>query len=156
MPPFSYGSCNWLYTGVMKNKNIRTETPSPAEVLDAKTCEATRLRETSPLLSRRAVFASLAALALTPVASVLTPVTPALAQSCLSASQTRNAIYSGEVISLSRVSSAVRARGYSEISSANICQSGGRYVYTVIASTASGASARITVDAATGSILSEQ
>lgn len=154
----------------MKNKNIRTEIPSHAKTCDAKTrdaktceaatqqtgVEAARLREKSPLLSRRAVFASLAALALTPVASVLTPIVPASAQSCLSASQTRNAIYSGDVISLSRVSSAVRARGYNEISSANICQSGGRYVYTVIASTASGASARITLDAATGSILSEQ
>lgn len=115
-----------------------------------------RLSEKTPLLGRRAVLSSLAALAMVPLVSVLPPVTTAMAQSCLSASQTRQAISNGEVVSLGRVTSAVRARGYSEISSANVCQSGGRYVYTVIASTASGASARITVDGATGSILSVQ
>lgn len=113
-------------------------------------------REKTPLLSRRAVLSSFAAIALIPVVTVLSPVKSSLAQSCLSASQTRQVISNGEIVSLSSVRSAVRARGYNEISSANVCQSGGRYVYTVIASTASGASARITVDGVTGSILSEQ
>lgn len=128
----------------------RTHLPPHAAADKAST------RAKSPALNRRAMLSTLAVLALTLVVTVVSPITPSSAQSCLSASQTRQAISNGDVISLSRVTSAVRARGYSEVSSANVCQSGGRYVYTVIASTSSGASARITVDGATGSILSEQ
>lgn len=113
-------------------------------------------QEKTPLLSRRTVLSSLAAIMLIPVVTVFPPIKTSLAQSCLSASQTRQVISNGEIVPLSSVRSAVRARGYNEVSSANVCQSGGIYVYTVIASTASGASARITVDGATGAILSEQ
>jgi uncharacterized membrane protein YkoI len=95
-------------------------------------------------------------MALTPALGVLPSTQSSLAQSCLSAGQTRQAISNGQIVPLARVTAAVRAQGYTEISSANVCQSGGQYVYTVIASTANGASARITVDGASGSILSVQ
>lgn len=128
----------------------RTSLPPHAAATKAST------RVKTPLLSRRAVLSSLAVMALTPALTVLPPIEPSSAQSCLSAAQMRQVISNGEIVPLSTVRSAVRARGYNEISSANVCQSGGRYVYSVIASTAYGASARITVDGASGSILSVQ
>lgn len=128
----------------------RTHLPPDAAAAKART------RSQSTLPSRRVAPSLLTALALTPVLAILPPHSATLAQSCLSAAQTRQAISDGQIVPLARVTSAVRARGYEEISSANVCQSGGRYVYTVIASTAYGASARITVDGATGSILSAQ
>ena len=78
---------------------------------------------------------------------------PAGAQSCLSAGQMRSAISSGQIGPLSTIRAAVRSRGYTELGSASVCQSGGRLVYTVVASSASGASARITLDARSGAIL---
>ena len=93
-------------------------------------------------------------LALALVLPVLGAPTSADAQSCLSAGQMRSAISSGQIVPLSTIRSAVRAQGYSELGSASVCSSGGRLVYTVVASNASGASARITLDATSGSVLS--
>ena len=81
---------------------------------------------------------------------------PAQAQSCLSAAATRSAIAGGQVLPLAAISDAVRARGYAELASASLCERAGGFVYTVVAIQASGASARLTVDAASGAILSER
>ncbi|MFK7791753.1 MAG: hypothetical protein AB8B88_03680 [Devosiaceae bacterium] len=81
---------------------------------------------------------------------------PATAQSCLSASQTRSAIASGEVVQLSRITAAARSNGYSQIGSASVCGSPGSYVYVVVASTSNGSSARLTFNAASGALLSSQ
>lgn len=77
------------------------------------------------------------------------------AQSCLSSAQTRQAIADGQIISLAQIQSAVRSRGYSELGSAQVCSSGGRLVYTVLANTSAGNSARLVLDAASGQVLSE-
>ena len=81
---------------------------------------------------------------------------PAQAQSCLSASQTRSVIASGAVVPLSTISAAARASGFSQIGSAALCGSPGSYVYSVVASSANGSSARLTFDAASGALLSRQ
>ena len=81
---------------------------------------------------------------------------PAQAQSCLSASQTRTAIASGAVVPLSTITAAARANGFTQIGSAAVCGSPGSYVYSVVASSANGSSARLTFDAASGALLSRQ
>ena len=81
---------------------------------------------------------------------------PAEAQSCLSAAQTRSAIASGQVVRLSVITSAARSAGFSQIGSAAVCGSPGNYVYSVVASSANGSSARLTFDARSGALLSRQ
>jgi hypothetical protein len=103
----------------------------------------------SPLLSRL-IAASLVA------AAMIVGATSPQAQSCLSASQTRSAIASGEVVRLSVITSAARSAGFSQIGSAAVCGSPGNYVYSVVASSASGSSARLTFDARSGALLSRQ
>lgn len=81
---------------------------------------------------------------------------PVAAQSCLSASQTRSAIASGEVVRLSVITSAARSAGFSQVGSAAVCGSPGNYVYSVIASSPNGSSARLTFDARSGALLSRR
>ncbi|MEQ8656172.1 MAG: hypothetical protein RIC24_02540 [Hyphomicrobiales bacterium] len=78
------------------------------------------------------------------------------AQSCLSASQTRSAIASGEVVRLSVITAAARSAGFSQVGSAAVCGSPGNYVYSVVASSANGSSARLTFDARSGALLSQR
>lgn len=83
-------------------------------------------------------------------------ISPALAQGCLSAGETRQAIANGQILQLAQIRSIVAARGYREISSASVCFLQGRLLYSVVATGAQGASARILLDAASGTIVSEQ
>ena len=78
------------------------------------------------------------------------------AQGCLSAAETRQVIASNQILSLSAVSSIVRARGYSQVGSASVCGSPGSYVYNVVAIAPNGTSGRLTVDAASGAVLAER
>lgn len=79
---------------------------------------------------------------------------PSQAQSCLSAAQTRSAIAAGEIVSLSTISAVARSNGYSQVGSASVCGSPGRYAYVVVASRSDGASARLTFNASNGALLS--
>ncbi len=90
------------------------------------------------------------------VAAMIVGATSPQAQSCLSASQTRSAIASGEVVRLSVITAAARSAGYSQVGSAAVCGSPGNYVYSVVASNASGGSARLTFDARSGALLSRR
>lgn len=90
------------------------------------------------------------------VAAVALSVPSVEAQSCLSGSQTRQVIASGAVVRLANIASAAQARGYTQLGSASLCGAPGSYVYVVVASTASGASARLTFDAASGALISER
>lgn len=103
-----------------------------------------------PLVVSRLIAAAMVATAL-----LAGPGSPQ-AQSCLSASETRSAIASGQVVRLSVISSAARSAGFSQIGSAAVCGSPGNYVYRVVASSTSGSSARLTFDARSGALLSQQ
>ena len=81
---------------------------------------------------------------------------PAQAQSCLSAAETRQVIASGQVLPLAAIADIVRARGSVEIASVSLCTGGGAPAYAVVAVRGSGASARLTVDAVGGAVLSER
>lgn len=80
----------------------------------------------------------------------------AQAQGCLSSAQTRSLIASGQIVSLSSINAAARSRGYSQVASASVCGSSGRYTYNVVAVGSGGASARLTFDASSGRLLSER
>ena len=103
---------------------------------------------------RRLRPAALAVLA----AGLLAPgfCTPAQAQGCLSAAQTRALIASGDIVQLSAIAQAAQAAGFSQIGSASVCGAPGNYVYALVASTSTGSSARLTFDARSGALLSRQ
>ncbi|MEM1286869.1 MAG: hypothetical protein AAGH60_00810 [Pseudomonadota bacterium] len=83
---------------------------------------------------------------------VLTAPKPVQAQSCLSSSETRSLISSGQVMSFSSVQNIVRSRGFSEVASVSLCRGGSSYVYQVVAVRSSGQSARLTIDAVSGNV----
>lgn len=105
----------------------------------------------SPFAFGRTLIAALLAFGL-----ALSGASPVVAQSCLSASQTRSAIASGEVVRLSVITSAARSAGFSQVGSAAVCGSPGNYVYSVVASSPNGSSARLTFDARSGALLSRR
>ena len=107
------------------------------------------------LLPRRAFPARVSALTVLLLA-LLAAAPTAQAQGCLSAAETRAAIASNQILSLSAIASIVRARGYSQVGSASVCGSPGSYVYTVVAIAPNGTSGRLTVDAASGAVLAER
>lgn len=77
---------------------------------------------------------------------------PAMAQSCLSQSQVREAVDNGLAIPLSNVIGQIRATVGGEIlSSPALCDYGGRLVY-VLNVLSNGQVTRLTVDAQTGAI----
>ena len=78
---------------------------------------------------------------------------PALAQGCLSAKQTRSAVQSGQAVSLSKmVKNIQRATGGEILPTPQLCDQGGRLVYTVKVLRPDGSVETLTVDAASGSI----
>jgi hypothetical protein len=105
----------------------------------------------SPSAVRRCLSAAVLAFGL-----MLSGASSVAAQSCLSASQTRSAIASGEVVRLSVITAAARSAGFSQVGSAAVCGSPGNYVYSVVASSPNGSSARLTFDARSGALLSRQ
>ncbi len=73
---------------------------------------------------------------------------------CLSASEARAAVQSGQVIPLSRVLKQIRkAAGGEILPPPQLCDVGGQYVYLVNVLSRDGQVTRLTVDASSGSIL---
>jgi uncharacterized membrane protein YkoI len=82
------------------------------------------------------------------------PIGPAAAQ-CLSTSQAREAVSSGQILSLSKVIGQVRSVAGGEVlSSPQLCQVNGRYIYRINVLTSGGTVMNVVVDAHSGSILS--
>jgi uncharacterized membrane protein YkoI len=82
--------------------------------------------------------------------------TAALADGCLSAAQTRAAVQNGQVAPLGQILAGVRAAAPGKIvSTPQLCQFGGQYVYQVTVLKGNGQVTRLTVDAASGSILGQ-
>lgn len=76
------------------------------------------------------------------------------AAGCLSAADARAAVQSGQAVALSRMLKTIRATVGGEIlPPPQLCNAGGRLVYYVNVLTKNGKVARVTVDAASGSIL---
>jgi hypothetical protein len=79
---------------------------------------------------------------------------PALAEGCLSPGQARAAAQSGEIVPLSQIIGQIRSAARGEIlPPPQLCSVGGRFVYIVNVLTRDGQVTRLTVDAASGSIL---
>ena len=79
--------------------------------------------------------------------------TPASAQACLSASDARGPLQNGQILPLSQIGPRVAASVGGQVVSAELCQSGGRYVYIVNVLSRAGQVRRLTVDAGTGAII---
>ncbi len=80
--------------------------------------------------------------------------TTAHAAGCLSASEARAAVQSGQAVPLSRMLKAIRQTAGGEVlPSPQLCDAGGRLVYYVSVLARNGKVTRLTVDAASGSIL---
>lgn len=78
----------------------------------------------------------------------------AVAQACLSPSEARTAVQSRQVISLSQIRGKISREAGGEVVSAQLCTTGGQYVYLVNVLSSGGEVKRLTVDAGDGSILS--
>ena len=80
--------------------------------------------------------------------------TEAFAANCLSASDARAAVQSGEVVPLSKVLKQIRkAAGGEILPPPQLCKVKGQYVYLVNVLSSDGSVTRLTVDAASGAIL---
>jgi uncharacterized membrane protein YkoI len=80
----------------------------------------------------------------------------AAAADCLSPNQARAAAQQGQVQPMSSLIGSIRAAAGGEIlPPAQLCQSGGRYVYVVNVLKPNGQVRRITVDAASGNIVGQ-
>jgi hypothetical protein len=75
------------------------------------------------------------------------------AQSCLSPSEARSAVQSRQVVSLSQIRGKISKEAGGEVVSAQLCTTGGQYVYLVNVLSRGGEVKRLTVDAGSGNIL---
>ena len=74
------------------------------------------------------------------------------AAECLSPAETRNAVSSGEAVSLSAIKSAVKQKKMGEVIGAKLCRQGGRLVYEITVLSDSGGAKSLSVDARSGNV----
>lgn len=103
-------------------------------------------------MSREVFFVAVLGLACGLIWSTTVGVQPAVAGSCLSQGEVRNAVQSGQVIQLSSVLAQIRAAVPGQIvSEPRLCNVGGRLVY-VVDVLHQGVVTHVQIDAHTGSI----
>jgi uncharacterized membrane protein YkoI len=98
----------------------------------------------------RLLIALLLAIGLSTAAAVVGP-SPASAQTCYSAAETRAVVQSGQILPLSSLIGQIQAVAPGQIVSSQLCMVGGRYVY-LVSVLVGGQVHQLRVDAASGGI----